>query len=65
MDKHKTPVIDERLDFRGPSFLRQMNSQALRDLERVIVIQDGPEADRLAVLIPYRQYLKLQKEAGI
>lgn len=64
MANTKPPIIDERLEFRGTSFLRTMTSEALRDLDKVVVLQDGTGEERLAVLIPYAQYLTLQKKAA-
>jgi len=58
------PVIDERIEFRGTSFLRGMTSESLRELRKVIVLQDGTGDERLAVLIPYGHYMLLQKAAG-
>jgi len=57
--------IDERLAFRGTSYLRQLSSDALRELKGVVVIQDGADAERLAVILPYSQYLELQEAAGL
>lgn len=60
----KPPVIDDRVEFRGVSYLRDLNATSLGDLEKIIVLQDS-NARRLAVLIPYDQYLVLQKVAAI
>lgn len=57
------PVIDERVEYRGTSYLRQLTSEALRDLDIVVVVQDGAGAERLAVLVPYDQFIALQRAA--
>lgn len=54
------PMIDDDLEFRGPSWLRNMTGTGLRNLSKVVVLQDGPEAERLAVLIPYERYRLLK-----
>lgn len=61
-EKETPPVIDERLEFRGVSYLRELNAFTLGKLEKVIVFQES-DARRLAVLIPYEQYLVLQAAA--
>ncbi len=60
---NEPPLIDERIQFKGASYLRQMTTEALGDLMTVIVIQDGGQTKRLAVLMPYDQYIALQKAA--
>jgi hypothetical protein len=56
------PILDERIEFRGTSYLRGMTAEALRELDSVIVLQ-SEGGDRLAVLIGYEEYLVLQKMA--
>jgi hypothetical protein len=53
------PIIDERIEFRGTTFLRSMTVEALRSLDKIIVLQ-AENDDRLAVLIRYEEYLQLQ-----
>lgn len=60
---NEPPLIDERIQFKGTSHLRQMTADALRELTAVVVIQDGVGSERLAVLLPYSQYIALQKAA--
>jgi hypothetical protein len=57
------PLIDERIEFRGTSHLRNMTADVLRELTTIVVIQDGIGSERLAVLLPYSQYIALQKAA--
>jgi hypothetical protein len=57
--------IDPRLEFRGTSYLRQLTADALRELSATVVIQDGADAERLAVVLSYSQYLALQEAAGL
>lgn len=59
----RPPLIDERIEFRGTSFLRSLNTDNLEKLQKTIVFQDGPSVKRLAVLIPYDQYVVLQQQA--
>lgn len=64
--KPQEPIkIDPRLEFRGASYLRQLTAHALRKLDTTVVIQDGADAERLAVVIPYLQYLALQEAAKL
>ena len=51
------PVVDSRIIYRGTTFLRNLNSNNLRDLESIVVLQDGD--DRLAVLIPFELYERM------
>jgi len=43
--------------------LRQLTATALRDLDKIVVFQEGSEAERLAVLMPYDQFIILQERA--
>lgn len=63
MAKEVLPIIDERIEYRGTSFLRTLTAEALAELKQVIVLQDGSAENRLAVLIPYDIYMKLQRLA--
>lgn len=58
----KIPFVDERIEFRGTTYLRSLNVEALKDLDKVIVLQTE-SGERLAVLIGYERYLVLQKIA--
>ena len=58
------PVFDERVEFQGTTYLRELTSDALRTLGRsgkVVILRDGTE--RLSALIPYDQYVKLNEMA--
>lgn len=57
-----TPIIDPRVQFRGTTVLRTLNVAELNALDGPIVLQDGG-GNRLAVLVPYEQYLTLQDKA--
>ena len=56
------PLIDERVRFQGVSTLRLLNEIKLRKLLGPIVIQTS-NGHRIAVVIPYEQYLELQNQA--
>lgn len=53
------PVIDERVRHVGPSYLRKLSSEVLKQFEGLLVVQDD-EAP-LVVILPYRQYLEMQE----
>lgn len=52
-------IIDPRVKFVGSSYLRGLNTEALRALAGALVVQDA-EAEPLVVIVPYETYLKLQ-----
>jgi len=54
----KLPTIDPRVQHVGLTTLRQLNATRLRDLEKVLVIQDQEEP--LAVVVPYALFMKMQ-----
>lgn len=54
------PWIDPDIENVGVTWVRGMNSCALRDMQKLVVIHDGPLP--LCVVIPYRMYIKLQQE---
>lgn len=58
------PIIDDRVEYRGVSILRTLTSKALKDLDKIIVLQSEGGDDRLAVLIPYEVYLKIQNSGA-
>jgi len=62
-DRREVPIVDERIIFRGTTYLRQLTATALRDLDKIVVFQEGSEAERLAVLMPYDQFIILQERA--
>lgn len=59
--KPPPPFIDDRVDFRGISFLRTLNLETARELSKVTVIQD--DGERILVVIPYEDYMRIQEEA--
>lgn len=53
------PVVDDRIKHVGVNTLRRLNTQALRDLKEMLVVQFEGEA--IAVLLPYQMYMELQQ----
>jgi len=58
--RYSGPYIDERVEHVGATKLRSLNAKNLRDLDKTWVIQDNDKA--LAVLVPYDQFLTMQKQ---
>lgn len=54
------PFIDERVIYRGTSYLRKLNEKELKNLERVIAIQDR-NYDPIVAIVPIKIYLKLKE----
>jgi hypothetical protein len=54
------PYIDERVEHVGITRLRSLNVSSLRDNEKTLVIQDNDKP--LAVLLPYEQFMAMQKQ---
>jgi phosphohistidine phosphatase SixA len=54
----RTPVADERVEYRGPSYARELTSKKLRSLTTVVVVQEtfNNSAKRLAVIMPWKVY---------
>ena len=60
----RVPFLDPELEYVGTTKLRYMTIESLEQLKRPIVIQalrDGKDLQPLAVIIPYQQYLVMQK----
>jgi hypothetical protein len=54
------PYIDERVEHVGITRLRSLNVSSLRENEKTLVIQDNDKP--LAVLVPYEQFMAMQKQ---
>lgn len=57
--KRELPSIDPRIQYVGASKLRQLNTQELRRLAKILVVQDAN--DRLAVIMPYKWFMGMQE----
>lgn len=58
------PYLDERVEHVGITKLRELNTEKLRaEKDRLLVICDNGQ--RLAVLVPWEVYMRLQVAAGI
>jgi hypothetical protein len=55
------PRIDPSVKYKGTSYLRELNSETLKELEGAIVIQ-GTNLEPLAVIVSMRTYLRMQSE---
>lgn len=53
------PTLDPRVRYRGVSELRKLNTERLRDLEGLLVIQDNDEP--LAVIVPIKTFMEMQE----
>ena len=54
------PVIDPSVRYVGVSKLRELKAAKLRQLKETLVVQD--EKQPLAVILSYKQFLKIQSE---
>lgn len=54
------PYIDSRVDHVGITKLRELNAKGLRDMNKLLVLQDNNQP--LAVLVKYEQYLVMQQK---
>jgi hypothetical protein len=57
-DRQHPPLVDDRVEFHGSSYLRSMNIDNLRKLTKIVVIQDTKK--RLVVVVPYQMYCEIQ-----
>lgn len=63
-NKTGPPVVDNGVVYIRTSQLRELSVEKLEKLRSVTVIQ-GTQGKRLAVLVPFDAYMKLQRDAGI
>lgn len=54
-----SPTIDPTVIYRGTSYLRKLDIQALREFKGALVVQDT-DSEPLVVVIRYDMYLHIQ-----
>lgn len=55
------PTIDPQVKYKGTSYLRTLNTETMKAIEGVVVIQDA-DAEPLIVIVPFDTYLTLQNQ---
>ena len=54
------PYIDERIIYRGVSYLRKLNETKLKELDKAIVLQDR-NYDPIVVIFPMKMYNNMKR----